>query len=131
MHPERDKQAVRAIGGVALGLGTILMLLTIIVTLNILLVTAGRGDVIRGAIAFAIGLVMASTLMSCGTQLQRLRLYTDAEVQGMRMAWAALMLVMVAGGLLSYWFIEPLTALAAFIIILLMLIRKAVIRLSH
>jgi hypothetical protein len=130
MQYERDKQKVRVVGGLAVGIGAILMILTIFITLFELLASAGRGDVVRGFGAFAIGLVMASTMMGAGGQLTRLRYYAADDVYNMRMAWTGLLLVMLLGGILAIWFIPPLTSLAAFIIFLLMIVRPAVIRLS-
>ena len=133
MQPERDKRAVRSVGLISLLLGTILMPVTIIAALYNLLVTAGSGDIIGGAIAFGISLVMASTLLSCGTQLARPGLYTgiSADIDTMRMCWAALLIVMIAGGVLAYRFIQPLALVAVFMACLLVIIRGAVIRLSR
>jgi hypothetical protein len=133
MHHERDKRTVRSVGLISLLLGTVIMPVTIIGVLYNVLVTAGRGDVIGGAIAFGISLVMASTLLSCGTQLARPGLYTGigTDIDTMRLCWAALLVVMVGGGVLAYYYIQPLALVAVFVAILLLISRGAVIRLSR
>jgi hypothetical protein len=130
MQYDRDKQKIRLVGGLSLGLGVLLIILTIIITFIELLVSAGRGDLVRGAVAFAISVVMASTMMGCGTELTRLHVYAASDIYSMRMAWTGLLLVMALCGTLAIWFIPPLTPLAIFIVTLLVLVRPAVIRLS-
>src|SRR5215204_3679307 len=103
MRRERDKQSVRAVGAICLGLGLIVVPLTILATLSILLTTAGRGDLVKGATIFFTAIVMGSTMMSCGTVLQQLRLLTDQQVDSMRMSWTGLLIVMVAGGAVGVW----------------------------
>jgi hypothetical protein len=133
MRRERDKHAVRTVGAICLGLGLILVPTTILVTLAYLLTTAGRvNDLARGATLFVTALIMGSTLMSCGTQLQSLRLFTDQQITNMRMAWTGLLIIMVAGGAASVWANMPgLVYLAAFVLCLLIIIRPSVIRLSE
>jgi hypothetical protein len=131
MRRERDKQSVKAVGAICLGLGALLTLLTLVGSLGLLAALGARADLVRGSIAFFTGLVMGSTLMSCGTQLQRIKLYSSLDIDAMRHAWAGLLIVMVAGAAVGYYVIWPLADLAVFVIIMLLLIRPAVIRLSH
>ncbi|MDF2461660.1 MAG: hypothetical protein K0S68_1063 [Candidatus Saccharibacteria bacterium] len=133
MRRERDKHAVRTVGAICLGLGLILVPLTLLVTAASLLTTAGRtGDIARGFLAFVTPLIMGSTLLACGTQLQSLRLFTDQQITNMRMAWTGILLVMVAGGGVAVWANIPgLVYLAAFVLCLLIIIRPSVIRLSE
>jgi hypothetical protein len=129
MRPERDKQIVRTVGSLITGIGAMLLLVTGLATL-FALSAIPTGNIIPGLVALALALVMASTLMSCGTQLMRLRLLTHEEIHTMRLCWTALLLVMVFGGILAFWIVPPLGLIAAFMVLALLAIRPAVIRLS-
>ena|SRR6266404_2096291 len=131
MQYQRDKALVRTVGGLALLLGAILMIVTIVITFVSLATGGGRGDLVHGAFAFALALVMSSTLMGCGAQFQRLTFYTAADVDNMRMAWTGLLIVLVLTGIPAYWVIPPLYQLALFCVVILIFIRGAVIRLSR
>ncbi len=129
MTPERDKMKIRIAGAISLGMGFVLLLLTLFTTLFALF-SGPSANYGRALLAFGLTLIIASTLMSCGTQLTRLRLYTGIDVQSMRLNWTALLLVMVIGGLISFWLMPEISDVCVIEIIVLLTVRGAVIRLS-
>jgi hypothetical protein len=86
MRRERDKQSVRAVGAICLTLGMILAVLTVLVSFIMIATLRAQADLVRGAIFFFTGLIMGSTMMSCGTQMQRLDLYTSFDSENLRHA---------------------------------------------
>lgn len=129
MTPERDKTKIRFVGALSVGCGTIMLVLDFFVTLFRLVSGPGYSYAQTG-ISFILMLIVASTLMSCGTQLTRLRLYTSNDVQVMRLNWTALVIVMVVGGLIAYATAPTVAYVCALEIIALFAIRGSVIRLS-
>jgi hypothetical protein len=124
--------AVRLVGALAAGVGTIMLVLTAITALLLLFVSGG-GDLsqfVRGAVAVMSALVMASTMVSCGTVLGRVRMLTSLDSEALRLNWTALFAVMMAGGVLNLWFVPVLSVIAACILLALLLVRGAVIRLT-
>ena len=129
MSPERDKTKVRLAGALTLGIGIVMMLLTLFTTLFALF-SGPTANYPRAVIAFGLLLILASTLMSCGMQLTRLRLYTTADIQTLRLNWTALVLVMVIGGLVSFWVFPQISDVCVVELVVLFSIRGAIIRLS-
>jgi len=129
MSPERDKTKVRLAGALTLGIGIVMMLLTLFTTLFALF-SGPTANYPRAVLAFGLLLILASTLMSCGMQLTRLRLYTTADIQTLRLNWTALVLVMVIGGLVSFWVFPQISDVCVVELVVLFSIRGAIIRLS-
>lgn len=129
---QRDIDNVRFVGILSLIMGVVLFILTGLVTLFLLLSAAGTsgGGVVRGALAVALALVMASSLSGLGGELQRLRSDFMHDPENLRRVWTALVIMMVLCGVAGLWLLPPLSALAALLLFALFGIRGAVIRLT-
>lgn len=132
MHPQRDIQSVRFVGSLSLVLGMVLLILTLLAALFALFNGGGSDQAIitHWAVIFIVALVMASTMMGCGAQLQRARYYGWTDVENIRMIWTSEVIVMTIGTLLSFNVVPPLAWTGGLMLFLLFTIRGAIIRLS-
>lgn len=132
MHPQRDIQSVRFVGGLSLVLGMVLLILTLLAALFALFNGGGtdQGNVVHWAVIFVVALVMASTMMGCGAQLQRARNVGWTDVENIRMVWTSEVIVMVLGIVLSINNVPPLAWTGGLMLFLLFTVRGAIIRLS-
>ena len=132
MHPQRDIQSVRFVGTLSLVLGMVLLTLTLLAGLFALFAGAGtdQGLIIHWAATFIVALVMASTMMGCGAQLQRARHHGWTDVENIRMVWTSEVIVMTIGVVLSINSVPPLAWVGILMLVLLFTIRGAIIRLS-
>jgi hypothetical protein len=131
MH-DRDIKSIRFVGTLAFGLGVLLLLLTFLAVLLALFagITATLAGLERGAGTAALGLVMSSSLMGCGAQLQRAGRLTSIDIENIRLIWTGLFLAMLICGIASIWLVPPLVGLCGLILFALIMVRSAVIRLS-
>jgi hypothetical protein len=131
MH-NRDIQSIRLVGTLAFGLGVVLLPLTFLAIVLALFsgITATLGGLAKGAAAGALGLVMSSSMMGCGAHLQRVGRLTSVDIENVRLIWTALFIVMLIGGVASFWLAPPLVGLSALVLVALLAVRSAVIRLS-
>lgn len=132
MHPERDIQSVRFVGTLSMVLGMVLLTLTLLAALFALFSGGGtdQGNVLHWAILFVVALVMASTMMGCGAQLQRARHHGWADIENIRMVWTSEVIVMTLGIIFSLNTVAALAWIGILMLFLLFTIRGAIIRLS-
>jgi hypothetical protein len=132
MH-DRDIQQVRIIGTLIAGIGLILMLLTGLTTLFVLFggaaATAGNG-IVRGGLTILLAFIMSFSLISCGAEIQRVKLST-ANIENLRLVWTALIILMALSLGAGLWLAQPLAFLAALVLLTLFSIRGAIIRLTR
>jgi hypothetical protein len=129
--PDRDIQAIRLVGSLAVGLGAVLLVLTILTAL-FLLFTGGSTDLgvfARGAIAVMVAIIMATTLIGCGTTLARTQTYSH-DADALRLNWTALFAMMLLTGVANLWLVPQLSIAAGFIMLGLLLIRGPIIDLT-
>jgi hypothetical protein len=129
MQFERDQQAVRFVGALATTIGGLIMILTFLITFLSLLNYHGA-SVIHGAATFFLSLVMASTLMGCGTQMSSLHLHGGSDTEQLRLLWTALCVMMVLCLIGGAYLMPPLVGLSGVILLALVAIRGAIIRLT-
>ena len=133
MHPERDIRSVRFVGSLSMGIGMVLLILTLVGALFALF-SGGSTDpaaFTRGIYIFIVALVMASTMLGCGAQLQSARYYGWSDIENIRMIWTSEVIVMALGSLASLWLVPPLAWLGGFILFALFTVRGAIIRLTR
>jgi hypothetical protein len=129
--PDRDIQAIRLVGSLAVGLGAVLLVLTILTAL-FLLFTGGSTDLgvfARGAIAVMVAIIMATTLIGCGTTLARTQTYSH-DADALRLNWTALFAMMLLTGVANLCLVPQLSIAAGFIMLGLLLIRGPIIDLT-
>jgi hypothetical protein len=118
MTPAKDKNKVRIVGALSLAIGAILMAFTVFGTLFVLF-SGPSTNYGRAMLSFGVLIILSSCLMSCGTQLTRLRLYTSNDIQTMRLNWTALVLVTAIGGAIAFWVIPPVVDVCVIELLLL------------
>lgn len=132
MHPQRDIQSVRFVGSLSLVLGMVLLILTLLAALFALFAGAGTDQaiIVHWTATFIVALVMASTMMGCGAQLQRARHHGWADIENIRMVWTSEVIVMTLGVVFSINTVAALAWIGILMLFLLFTIRGAIIRLS-
>jgi succinate dehydrogenase hydrophobic anchor subunit len=128
----RDIQSIRIVGGLALGIGLVLFFLTALGALFALFagISSDPARFARGVAAVVLGLLMATTLIGCGSDLQRIK--PDAGgLENLRLVWTALFLMMLICAIASAYVIPPLSLLALIMLLLTWAIRPAVIHLTR
>jgi hypothetical protein len=122
----RDIQSIRIVGGLALGIGLVLFFLTALGALFALFagISSDPARFARGVAAVVLGLLMATTLIGCGSDLQRIK--PDAGgLENLRLVWTAFFAIAAA------YVIPPLSLLALIMLLLTWAIRPAVIHLTR
>jgi hypothetical protein len=130
---DRDINTVRFVGSLTVGLGIILMLLTALAVLFGLFTGSlvAPAHIVRGLGSAALSIIMSSTMVGCGAQFQRLRLYSNLDTENLRLVWTALVLVMMVSIIAGYFLLPPLSTLAALVLFGAWTIRGAVLRLTR
>src|SRR6516225_1197683 len=97
MNPQRDLQSIRFVGSLSLGIGAVLLVITLLATLLALfsLATTTSTNYIRGIIIFIFALLTSAVMMGCGAELQTHKGYGPSEVENLRLTWTALVLAMI------------------------------------
>jgi hypothetical protein len=129
MSHSSDRYKINFVGGLAVALGLVLMLLTIFAAI-LTVFSYSTGGALKGALSFGLCLVIASGYLGIGTKLTRLKYYTAADIETLRLSWTALLLLSVLGAVLAYYLLQPLVGVCALMIVVLVAIRRSVIRLS-
>jgi len=129
---DRDVRLIRFIGVLAAGVGFVLLLFTTLITLLALFSggPANLGAYAHGALALILAFIMACSLISCGAQIQRIKL-SAISIENLRLTWTALVLMMTLSLAAGLWLSQPLAFVAAFMLLALLSIRGAIIRLSR
>ncbi len=131
--PDRDIRKVRIVGGLVFGLGLLLIVLTFFIALFGLFSgsVSDPNQLIPGLLGLGLSLVMACSLIACGAELQKIRPYSSAGIESMRLVWTSLVILMFLGGIAGFWLAPPLSSLALIVLIALFLVRGAVVRLTR
>jgi hypothetical protein len=130
MSHQSDRYKINFVGGLAVAIGFVLLLLTIFAAI-LTLFTYQTGGALTGALSFGLCLVLASAYLGIGTKLTRLQYVTSADIETLRLSWTALFLLSILGAILAYYLLPPLVGVCALMIIVLLAVRRAVIRLSN
>jgi hypothetical protein len=130
---DRDVNGIRLVGGLCVGIGLLLFLLTFVGSVYALFtnISANINAYIRGIAAAVTSLLMSVTLIACGGELQRLRFYGRVNLENLRLVWAALVLMMVIFIIAGAYLIPPLAGVAFLVLLLVFTIRGAVSRVTR
>jgi integral membrane sensor domain MASE1 len=130
---DRDTNNVRVVGGVIVGLGVVLFLLTFlgIIVYVFARLSTNPAAIFEGLLPAILCLLMSITMVACGTQFQRVNFRWRTDLENLRLVWAALFIAMLISAVAGSILLPPLTGLAATVLFLIWAIRGAIIRLTR
>ncbi len=133
----KDLSLIKAVGIAVSLIGVILLMLTLTSAVLALLTvkptltpTSTATPAYLGIVQFILAFGMSFSMIACGAELSHPEPLISGGLETLRLNWAALFGFMIAGWLLGFWLQPILGGLSIVIILLLLLIRPAVIRLS-
>ena len=133
----KDLSLIKAVGVAISLIGIMLLMFTLASAILALLTvrptvtpTSPVTQTYLGIVQFILAFGMSFSMIACGAQLSHPEPLISDGLETLRLNWAALFGLMVAGWLLGFWLLPVLGGLSLVIILLLLLIRPAVIRLS-
>lgn len=129
---DRDVQYIRFIGVLTAGIGLGLFFLTAIGTLAILFGgnLINSNQLVHGGLVILLAFIMSFSLISCGSEIQRIKL-SSVSIQQLRLVWTALVLIMFVCALAGLWLAQPLAFLASLMLLALFSARGAILRLMR
>lgn len=130
MRQSSDRYKINFVGGLAVALGLVLLLLTGFAAI-LTLFTNYTGGSLTGFLSFGLCLVISSSYLGIGAKLTSLKYITSADIETLRLSWTALFLVSALGAFVAYFLLPPLVGVCVLMLVVLIAIRGAVIRLSH
>lgn len=130
MRQSSDRYKVQFVGGLAVAIGLVLLIVTIFGTLAALFTFQAK-NALAAVATFFLCLILSSSYLGLGTKLTRLKYITAADIETLRLSWTSLVLLSVIGAICAFWLLQPLVGICGLMIIVLFAIRGAVIRLSN
>ncbi len=130
---DSDIKLIRTVGHVIVGIGIALMLFTIIIgAVGVLSAQTIKTSsyTLTSLAQLVLGFGMGISMIGCGTQMAQPGPLVGSAVESMRLSWAALFGAMFITWLLGFWLQPVLGALSLLVLLLLILIRAAVVRIS-
>lgn len=133
VEDDKDIRFIKAVGLIIAGLGIVLMMLTlttgVLGVLNVLPATAGSYTVDVAA-QLILAFIMSLAMTSCGAELAHPQPLIASSVESLRLNWSALFGVMFITWIAGFWLRPELGSLSLIVLVLLLMIRAQVIRIS-
>ena len=130
MSHSSDRYKINFVGGLAVALGLVLLLLTVFAGILTLFQAAASGY-LKGALSFGLSLTIASAYLGIGAKLTTLKYISQTDIETLRLSWTALFLVSILGAIVAYFLLPPLVGVCGLMVVVLLAVRRAVIRLSR
>ncbi len=130
---DNDLRLIKAVGLAIAAFGIILLILsttTVALALLRMTPTTTATYTYTSVVQVILALVMSFTMIACGAQLAHPEPLIVGGLETLRLNWAALFGFMIVTWLAGFWLIPVLGGLSLVILLLLVVIRPSVIRLS-